>query len=221
MKKLLNIQSVFDNGRSFSTMSEKTYYSSIAGLVGYGLLLTAFLAAYVAPPVPSTLFMILCGLVLPIVGIFVSQSDNIPLAFFGYNLIVAPMGLVLGPVANFYSPDIVFNTAVLTAMITGLMLFAGLTFPNIFKSLGGVLFYSLLALVIIRIIAIFVPALNHFGILDYIAATIFSLYIGYDMYRASELGRTWNNIIGVAVSLYLDIINLFLSLLSILSADND
>ena len=208
MKKLLNIQSVFDNGRSFSTMSEKTYYSSIAGLVGYGLLLTAFLAAYVAPPVPSTLFMILCGLVLPIVGIFVSQSDNIPLAFFGYNLIVAPMGLVLGPVANFYSPDIVFNTAVLTAMITGLMLFAGLTFPNIFKSLGGVLFYSLLALVIIRIIAIFVPALNHFGILDYIAATIFSLYIGYDMYRASELGRTWNNIIGVAVSLYLDIINL-------------
>ena len=221
MKKLLNIQSVFDYGRSFSTMSEKTYYSSIAGLVGYGLLLTAFLAAYVAPPVPSTLFMILCGLVLPIVGIFVSQSDNIPLAFFGYNLIVAPMGLVLGPVANFYSPDIVFNTAVLTAMITGLMLFAGLTFPNIFKSLGGVLFYSLLALVIIRIIAIFVPALNHFGILDYIAATIFSLYIGYDMYRASELGRTWNNIIGVAVSLYLDIINLFLSLLSILSTDND
>lgn len=221
MKKLLNIQSVFDNGRSFSTMSEKTYYSSIAGLVGYGLLLTAFLAAYVAPPVPSTLFMILCGLVLPIVGIFVSQSDNIPLAFLGYNLIVAPMGLVLGPVANFYSPDIVFNTTILTAMITGLMLFAGLTFPNIFKSLGGVLFYSLLALVIIRIIAIFVPALNHFGILDYIAATIFSLYIGYDMYRASELGRTWNNIIGVAVSLYLDIINLFLSLLSILSNDND
>lgn len=221
MKKLLNIQSVFDNGRSFSTMSEKTYYSSIAGLVGYGLLLTAFLAAYVAPPVPSTLFMILCGLVLPIVGIFVSQSDNIPLAFLGYNLIVAPMGLVLGPVANFYSPDIVFNTTILTAMITGLMLFAGLTFPNIFKSLGGVLFYSLLALVIIRIIAIFVPALNHFGILDYIAATIFSLYIGYDMYRASELGRTWNNIIGVAVSLYLDIINLFLSLLSILINDND
>ena len=221
MKKLLNIQSVFDNGRSFSTMSEKTYYSSIAGLVGYGLLLTAFLAAYVAPPVPSTLFMILCGLVLPIVGIFISQSDNIPLAFLGYNLIVAPMGLVLGPVANFYSPDIVFNTTILTAMITGLMLFAGLTFPNIFKSLGGVLFYSLLALVIIRIIAIFVPALNHFGILDYIAATIFSLYIGYDMYRASELGRTWNNIIGVAVSLYLDIINLFLSLLSILSNDND
>ena len=221
MKKLFKIQSVFENTRSFSTMSEKTYYSSIGGLVGYGLILTAFLAAYVAPPMPSTLFMILCGLVLPIIGIFMSQSSNNTLAFLGYNLIVAPMGLVLGPVANFYSPDIVINAAVLTGLITGLMSFAGLTYPSLFKSLGGVLFYSLLGLVLIRLVAIFVPALNSFGFIDYCAAAIFSLYIGYDMYRASELGRTWNNVIGVAVSLYLDIINLFLSLLSILSSDND
>lgn len=221
MKKLLNIQSVFNNGRSFSEMTEKTFYSSIAGLVGYGLVLTALLAAYVAPPVPSTLFMILCGLVLPIVGIFVSQNSNPKIAFLGYNLIVAPMGLVLGPVANFYSPDIVFNTVVITAIITGLMAIAGLTYPNLFKSLGGVLFYSLLGLLIVRIIAIFVPAMNSFGIIDYIAAAIFSLYIGYDMYRASTIGRTWNNIVGISVSLYLDIINLFLSLLSILSNDND
>lgn len=221
MKKLFNIQSVFDSGRGFSTMSEKIYYSSIAGMVGYGLILTAFLAAYVAPPIPSTLFMILCGLVLPIVGIFVSQSADTKIAFLGYNLIVAPMGLILGPVANFYAPDIVINTAVITGIITGLMAVAGLTYPNLFKSLGGVLFYSLLGLVIVRLIAIFVPGLNSFGILDYIASGIFSLYIGFDMYRASTLGRTWNNVIGVSVSLYLDIINLFLSLLSILSSDND
>jgi FtsH-binding integral membrane protein len=221
MKKLLNIQSVFENGRSFSTMSEKTYYSSIAGMVGYGLILTAFLAAYVAPPIPSTLFMILCGLVLPIVGIFVSQSADPKIAFLGYNLIVAPMGLVLGPVANFYAPDLVINAAVITGITTGLMAFAGLTYPNLFKSLGGVLFYSLLGLVIVRLIAIFVPGLNSFGVLDYIAAGIFSLYIGYDMYRASTLGRTWGNVVGISVSLYLDIINLFLSLLSIFGGDND
>ena len=143
MKKMFKIQSVFDKGRGYSEMSEKTYYSSIAGMVGYGLILTAFLAAYVAPPMPSMLFTILCGLVLPLIGIFVSQSSDPKIAFLGYNLIVAPMGLVLGPVANFYAPDIVINTAVITGMITGLMVFAGLTYPNIFKSLGGVLFYSL------------------------------------------------------------------------------
>ncbi len=221
MKKLLNIESVFSKGRSLSEMSEKTFYSSVAGLVGYGLVLTALLAAYVAPAVPSTLFMILCGLVLPIVGIFVSQNSNPKIAFLGYNLIVTPFGLVLGPVANFYSADVVFNTTIITSIIAGLMVAAGLTYPDLFKSLGGVLFYSLLGLLIVRIIAIFVPAMNNFGIIDYIAAAIFSLYIGYDMYRASTIGRTWSNIVGISVSLYLDIINLFLSLLSILGSDND
>jgi FtsH-binding integral membrane protein len=211
---LLKQESVFTKARSFSNLSEKTFYTSIAGFVGYGLLLTAMLATYVAPPIPSLGFMIICGLVLPLIGIFVAQNDNPVVAFIGYNLVVAPMGLVLGPVANVYAPDVVANAAMITGMITGLMVIAGFTYPNLFKSLGGVLFYSLLGLLIIRILAIFIPALN-FGFIDYIAAAIFSLYIGYDMYRASTIGRTWSNSIGVAVSLYLDIINLFLSILSI------
>ena len=211
---LLKQESVFTKARSFSNLSEKTFYPSIAGFVGYGLLLTAMLATYVAPPIPSLGFMIICGLVLPLIGIFVAQNANPVVAFIGYNLVVAPMGLVLGPVANVYAPDVVANAAMITGMITGLMVIAGFTYPNLFKSLGGVLFYSLLGLLIIRILAIFIPALN-FGFIDYIAAAIFSLYIGYDMYRASTIGRTWSNSIGVAVSLYLDIINLFLSILSI------
>jgi hypothetical protein len=211
---LLKQESVFTKARSFSNLSEKTFYTSIAGFVGYGLLLTAMLATYVAPPIPSLGFMIICGLVLPLIGIFVAQNANPVVAFIGYNLVVAPMGLVLGPVANVYAPDVVANAAMITGMITGLMVIAGFTYPNLFKSLGGVLFYSLLGLLIIRILAIFIPALN-FGFIDYLAAAIFSLYIGYDMYRASTIGRTWSNSIGVAVSLYLDIINLFLSILSI------
>jgi FtsH-binding integral membrane protein len=211
---LLKQESVFTKARSFSNLSEKTFYTSIAGFVGYGLLLTAMLATYVAPPIPSLGFMIICGLVLPLIGIFVAQNDNPVVAFIGYNLVVAPMGLVLGPVANVYAPDVVANAAIITGMITGLMVIAGFTYPNLFKSLGGVLFYSLLGLLIVRILAIFIPSLN-FGFIDYIAAAIFSLYIGYDMYRASTIGRTWSNSIGVAVSLYLDIINLFLSILSI------
>jgi hypothetical protein len=211
---LFKQESVFTKARSFSNLSEKTFYSSIAGFVGYGLLLTAMLATYVAPPIPSLGFMLICGLLLPIIGIFVAQNDNPIVAFIGYNLVVAPIGLVLGPVANVYAPDVVANAAMITGMITGLMVIAGFTYPNLFQSLGGVLFYSLLGLLIIRILAIFIPALN-FGFIDYIAAAIFSLYIGYDMYRASTIGRTWSNSIGVAVSLYLDIINLFLSILSI------
>ena len=80
---------------------------------------------------------------------------------------------------------------------------------------------ALLGLVVVRLIAIFVPTLNSFGIIDYIAAGIFSLYIGYDMFRATEATRSVGSALKISVSLYLDIINLFTSLLSILGNDND
>jgi len=59
------------------------------------------------------------------------------------------------------------------------------------------------------------------GIIDYISAGIFSLYIGYDMHRAHSIPKTLDNAIDVSLSLYLDIINLFLNLLSILQSDSD
>jgi FtsH-binding integral membrane protein len=68
----------------------------------------------------------------------------------------------------------------------------------------------------VRIGGLFVPELNNIGIIDYIAAGIFSLYIGYDMYRASVIERNIDNAVDVALSLYLDIINLFLEILKIL-----
>jgi FtsH-binding integral membrane protein len=71
------------------------------------------------------------------------------------------------------------------------------------------------------VIAIFVPALNSFGIIDYVSAGIFSLYIGYDMFRATEASRSVGSSLKIAVALYLDIINLFMSVLSILGNDND
>jgi len=98
--------------------------------------------------------------------------------------------------------------------------FAGITYPNLFRSMGGTLFYCLLGLVLVRILAIFIPGLN-LTIIDYFSAGLFSLYIGYDMFRASEASRTFGSSLKIAVSLYLDILNLFMSILSILGNDND
>jgi FtsH-binding integral membrane protein len=52
-------------------------------------------------------------------------------------------------------------------------------------------------------------------VIDYLAALLFSLYIGYDMYRASSVAATFGNAIECALSLFLSIYNLFLSLLSL------
>jgi FtsH-binding integral membrane protein len=204
----------------FNQISERTFFGTLAGFVLYGLMATYF-ATFFAPTSLSLIGLILLGLVLPIAGCFMAMSDNFGISFVGYNMITLPFGLVLGPVLNQYAPDVVQNAALLTAMITAVMGLAGVTFPNFFRSIGSALFIALIGLVVVRIIAIFVPALNSFGVIDYIAAGIFSLYIGYDMFRATEATRSVGSALKIAVSLYLDIINLFTSLLSILGNDND
>lgn len=218
MKNLFNT-GVFGRN-NFSTISDRSFMGSIAGFIGYGLILTYIMASFFAPVVPSMGFLIGVGLVIPLIGCFVAMSDNLPISFLGYNMIVLPLGLCLGPIAHMVDPTIVQDAALITGIITGLMMFAGYTYPNLFKNLGGVLFYSLLGLVVVRILQMFIPALTGLTIIDYIAAGIFSLYIGYDMYRASTVGRTYTNALHIAVSLYLDIINLFLTLVSIFS-NND
>ena len=219
MKQLFNTDVFSRYGGS--TISEGTFMGSIAGFISYGLVLTYIMASYFAPPMPSMWYLIGVGLIIPLLGCFISSSDNLPLSFLGYNMIVLPIGLCLGPVANFVDPQIIQDAALLTAVITGIMGFAGITYPNIFKNLGGALFYSIIALVVVRVLQMFIPALAHLTIIDYIAAGIFSLYIGYDMYRSTLVGRTVGNALHIAVSLYLDIINLFLNILSILNSDND
>ncbi len=217
MKKLFSTDAFSRNG--FNSISEKTFFGSIAAFVIYGLLSTYF-ATFFAPAHLTTAMLIGVGLVIPIIGCFVAMNDNLPISFLGYNMITIPFGIVLGPVLNAYAPGVVANATLLTAGITVLMGFAGITYPSLFKSLGGVLFYSLLSLVIVRILGLFIPALNC-GLIDYIAAGIFSLYIGYDMYRASVASRSVQSALHISVSLYLDIINLFTTLLSILGNDND
>ena len=71
-----------------------------------------------------------------------------------------------------------------------------------------------------RILQVFVPNLQNVGFVDWLAAGLFALYIGYDMWRASEIPANLDNAVDVAASLYLDIINLFLSLLRA-SSSND
>jgi FtsH-binding integral membrane protein len=218
MKNLFKTEAFTRTG--FNSLSERTFFGALTGFVLYGLMLS-YVATFFAPATLSILGLILLGFVLPIAGCFMAMSDNFGISFIGYNMITIPFGLVLGPVINQYAPDVVQNAVLLTAMITGVMGFAGITYPNFFRSIGSALFVALIGLVVVRLIAIFVPALNSFGIIDYAAAGIFSLYIGYDMFRATEATRSVGSALKIAVSLYLDIINLFMSLLSIFGNDND
>jgi FtsH-binding integral membrane protein len=100
----------------------------------------------------------------------------------------------------------------MTGSVTLVMMLLAMIFPDFFAKLGGVLFAALLGLVAVRLLQLFIPGLQSLVLIDWISAAIFSLYIGYDWNRATEIPKTLDNAVDVAVSIYLDVVNLFLSL---------
>jgi FtsH-binding integral membrane protein len=93
-----------------------------------------------------------------------------------------------------------------------------------FSFLGMGLFVALLGLVIMSLLNLFFfksPLMRLIG--SYIGALIFSLYLLYDFNRleaAVASGDTsWETAISLGISIYLDIVNLFMDLLDILSSN--
>ena len=150
------------------------------------------------------------------IGLALSRSQNPLLSLLGYHFVVVPTGVMLGPLVNSLSPQVLQNTLFLTGGVTCGMMGLGTVFPAFFAKIGRALFFSLLALIVVSLVQMFFFP-GRFGIVDYVAAGIFSLYIGYDYARAQMIPKTMDNAIDVCIALYLDIINLFIRLASILS----
>lgn len=207
------------------TMSRRAFYFALGCILTWGFFATSVASQQTATWQPNIFVFLIVGLVVPIIGIVISaKSDNAVISFIGFNMVVVPFGAILGPVLAHYElvqPGVVTQAALVTAAVTALMAVSGLLFPQFYERIGGVLFMTLVCLLIVRIVQMFVPALQDLGIVDYLAAGLFALYIGYDMYRASEIPATLDNAVDVAVSLYLDIINLFLTLLRIFGGSSD
>jgi len=120
-------------------------------------------------------------------------------------------------VVSFYESSIVLKAVVLTAGIfVGLTLFACQTKYD-FTSWAPYLFGSLWALILFGFMAMFFPG-NSTVELVYsgISALIFSAYILVDTQMVMRKSHVEEEI-AAAISLYLDIINLFLSILRILN----
>lgn len=154
-----------------------------------------------------------------ITGICLSSfSDNPLVSFIGFLLVVVPIGVVITPFVQSVDPNIVANAALFTGLLTAVMGAGGFMFPALFKSLGGILFWALLAAIIVEITLMFMGVKQSF--MDYIVAVIFLGYIGYDFAMAQDDEPTMDAAIDRAVALYLDIINLFLRVLSIMASDD-
>lgn len=89
-----------------------------------------------------------------------------------------------------------------------------------FGFLNGFLLISLIMLVIMGLLNVFFFRSKIISLVKaYIGAVIFTLYLLYDFNRLEKMAddESWGAAIDIAVNIYLDIINLFLSLLEILA----
>lgn len=163
---------------------------------------------------------LLAYLVPTFVGIFVAaRSTNPFISFLGYNLVVLPIGLMLAILLPMFPVEVVLKAMVLTAIVTLTMLVLSVTAPQFFLGLGRTLFVALIVGLIAEVVATFL--LGYRGMLfDWIFVIVFSGYIGYDIAKSQAFPKTLDNAVDSALDIYLDIINLFIRLLSILSKRN-
>jgi len=176
--------SVFDRGRGQDTMSESAYNGMIGLVLFYGFGVNWWIVSNFSPDAIPMWPLLIGYFISAFAGIFIAYgSDNPWVSFLGYNLVVVPVGFVLNVILQDYNQDIIINAVMVTAAVTGVMMVMGVMFPAFFKSIEGVLFWSLVAAIVVQLFLIFVLG-RDLGIMDWIVALIFCGYIGLDWGRA-------------------------------------
>lgn len=180
----------------------------------------AFLGTMAGMFVPPSLFLPLAILevVMLLVVIFFRRKKAISYTFlYAFTFI---SGITLYPIVAYYAATAGANVVMMafgttTVVFTGVGVYAAKSKRN-FSFLGGFLLAALLALVAISIFNIFIP-LSSTGMLAYsfIGVLVFSGYVLFDISRMKHYGVSAEEVPLMALNLYLDFVNLFISILRI------
>lgn len=187
-----------------------------------GSLLAATVGAYIGLGMASAIASWYWGLVILEFALlfgmfFLKDKPGINLAIlFAFTFVT---GLTLTPLLarTFNMPggaSIVANAFLLTTAIFGIMSIFALKTKSDLASLGKMLFIALIVVVVASIINIFLGSPMLQVIIAGVGAILFSLYIAYD--TQNIVRGLYDSPIMAAISLYLNFLNLFISLLQLL-----
>lgn len=193
-----------------------------------GLLAFSFLFAFV-----GTLFGSLINLgstggywVVAIAGLIVLIALNFLIQKSGINLFLLYLftfleGMALSPIIDYYTrynSNILGEAFLITALTSfGLAGYAWTTKRD-FSRLADYLFWGLILLLVASLVNIFIFHSSVFVLLiSLVGIAIFSGLILYDVQRAKYMADTLPNAIGLTISIFLDVLNLFLYILRLLS----
>ncbi|MGA7910354.1 MAG: Bax inhibitor-1/YccA family protein [Candidatus Dormiibacterota bacterium] len=200
---------------------DQTTLSRVIGLLGVASAFTA-LGAFVGPALGQLGFWValIGGFITLLVLRGVREVAPINLVLLGVFAILE--GVVLGQVLELYVSSglgfIVFQAAAATAVATLVAGAAGYTTRRDLSGFGGYLLAALLIVIVASVIGLFVQVPWLQTAISAVSAILFTAFLVFDLNRVARTqGATEGQAIMLAVSVYLDIFNLFLDLLSLLS----
>jgi modulator of FtsH protease len=196
------------------------------GLTIVGLLLSAISAQW-AMSTPAVLAALQSG--WTVLGLFIVAvllmfatrfTSSTPLGLIPALSFMALMGVMLAPTVNHYlgvNPTVVYMALYSTAAITAALALYVIVTRRDFGNIGGYLFIALIGLVVVSLLNIFFQSSVLHLVLSYIGAVVFSGFILHD--TSKIVTGEYDNYIDASIGMYLNIINLFSSMLGILGDD--
>jgi FtsH-binding integral membrane protein len=194
-----------------------------------GLLASSFLFAFIGSLIGMFVLHLNYGggyWVVAIGGFVVLFILNFNINTPGLNLFLLYLftlleGISLAPLITLYlgaGAGLILAEAFFLTMVTSLALavYAWITKRD-FKRLGGILFMGVILLIVAMLIGIFFHSTFFALLISVLGVGIFSAYVLYYVQLAKNLADTMPNAIGLTVSLFITVLNLFLFILRILS----
>src|SRR6266567_8276134 len=193
-----------------------------------GLLATSFLFAFIGTLIGMSVIHLSYGgfWIVAIGGFVVLLLLNFNINTRGLNLFLLFLftlleGLSLAPLFSIYLlngyGNILGEAFFLTAITSlALAVYAWTTKRN-FNRLGAYLFMGVILLIVASLVSIFFHSTFFVLLISVLGVGIFSAYVLYYVQLAKNLADTMPNAIGLTVSLFITVLNLFLFILRILS----
>lgn len=183
---------------------------AITGLAAY---LTQSIGLPVSGPFSLIFMLISFGLIFAISA----NRANPSLALTLFYIFTAVEGIFIGPIIAYYARvaggEIVFNAALTTGV--GMAVLGGIVYASSFdfRKLSSFAFAALIGLMIVGVLGMFVHIV-HPGTYAWATLAIFSLLVLVDFGRI-KAGGDGLTPVEMAISIYLDAINIFIALLEI------
>ena len=219
---------------SQSASSAKTFMASVFSWMFVALTITTIAAYYFASDMSlmSTLAnekgMTILGYVVMFAPLGFVLMMGVGFNKFSYSVLLtlflafaAIMGISLSFVLLIYTASSVYTTFASTAVMFGVMAALGYTTSTDLTKLGNILMMALVGMVVASLINMFMHSGTMSYIISFIGVIVFTGLTAYDVQKLKRIGEgaeygaesTKKLVIMGALSLYMDFINLFLSLL--------